>query len=69
MVSMQKNDPPNVPRKKLVFQSKISISTYSLILFSKNSNILSVKELFKVIQIGIRDYQYYSSCNAKKWPV
>ena len=31
--------------------------------------ILSVKELFKVNQIDIPDYQYYSSCNAKKWPV
>ena len=50
--------------KKLVFQSEIS--TYSLILFSKNSEILSVKELFKVNQIGIPDYQYYSGCNAKR---
>ena len=61
---MQKNGPPNVPRKKSVFQSEIS--TYSLILFSKNSTILSLKELFKVNQIGIPDYQYYSNCNAKK---
>ena len=54
---MQKNDPSNVPRKKLVFQSEIS--TYSLILFSKTSKFLSVKELFKVNQIDILDYQYY----------
>ena len=50
--------------KKEVFQSEIS--TYSLILFSKNSEILSVKELFKVNQIDIPDYQYYWKCNAKK---
>ena len=43
--------------KKEVFQSEIS--TYSLILFSKNSEILSAKELFKVNQIEIPDYQYY----------
>ena len=43
--------------KKVVFQSEIS--TYSLILFSKNIEILSVKELFKVNQIDIPDYQYY----------
>ena len=49
--------------KKFVFQSEIL--TYSLILFSKNSEILSDKELFKVNQIDIPDYQYYSSCNAK----
>ena len=49
--------------KKLVFHSEIS--TYSLILFSKNSDILSVK-LFKVNQIGIPDYQYYLNCNAKR---
>ena len=54
---MQKNGPPNVPRKKSVFQSEIS--TYSLILFSKNSTILSLKELFKVNQIDIPVYQYY----------
>ena len=40
--------------KKLVFQSEKS--TYSLILFSKNSDFLSVKELFKVNQIDIPDY-------------
>ena len=50
--------------KKFVFQSEIS--TYSLILFSKNSEILSDKELFKVNQIDIPDYQYYVDCNAKR---
>ena len=50
--------------KKEVFQSEIS--TYSLILFLKNSEILSVKEMFKVKQIGISDYQYYLSCKAKR---
>ena len=50
--------------KKFVFQSEIS--TYSLILFSKNSEILSDKELFKVNQIDIPDYQYYVGCNAKR---
>ena len=54
---MQKTGPSNFPRKKLVFQSEIS--TYSLILFSKNSEFLSVKELFKVNQFDIPDYQYY----------
>ena len=54
---MQKNGPSNAPRKKLVFQSEIS--TYSLILFSKNKEFLLVKELFKVNQIDIPDYQYY----------
>ena len=33
--------------------------TYSLTLFSKNSEILSVRELFKVNQIDIPDYQYH----------
>ena len=50
--------------KKLGFHSEIS--TYSLILFSKNSDILPVKELFKVNQNDIPDYQYYLSCNAKR---
>ena len=50
--------------KNFVFQSEIS--TYSLILFSKNSEILSDKELFKVNQIDIPDYQYYVGCNAKR---
>ena len=37
---MQKNGPPNLPRKKkFVFQSEIS--TNSLILFSKNIEFLS----------------------------
>ena len=61
---MQKNGPPDVPRKKVVFQSEIS--TYSLNLFSKKSKILSVKELFKMNQIGIPVYQYCLSCNAKR---
>ena len=49
--------------KKFVFQSEIS--TYSLILFSKNSEILLDKELSKSNQIDISDYQYYVGCNAK----
>ena len=49
---------------KFVFQSEIS--TYSLILFSKNSEILSDKELSKSNQIDIPDYQYYVGCNAKR---
>ena len=44
----------------------IEISTYPLILFSKNSEILSDKEFFKVNQINIPDYQYYLGCNAKR---
>ena len=50
--------------KNFVFQSEIS--TYSLIQFSKNSEILSDKELFKLNQIDIPDYQYYVGCNAKR---
>ena len=61
---MQKNGSPDVPKKKEVFQSQIS--TYSLILFSKNSEILSVMELFKMNQTDIPDYQYYLSCKAKR---
>ena len=52
------------PEKKFVFQSEIL--TYSLILFSKNSEILSDKELSKSNQIDIPDYQYYLGCNAKR---
>ena len=43
--------------KKVLFNRK-----YRLILlfyFAKNSDILFVKELFKVNQIDIPDYQYY----------
>ena len=49
--------------KKFVSQSEIS--TFSLILFSKIEKIYRVKELFKVNQIDIPDYQYYLGCNAK----
>ena len=41
--------------KKFVFQSEIS--TYSLILFSKILKFYRIKELFKVNQIDIPDYQ------------
>ena len=51
--------------KKFVSQSEIS--TYSLILFSKIVQFYRVKELFKVNQIDIPDYQYYLGCNAKNW--
>ena len=50
--------------KKFVFQSEIS--TYSLIQFSKIEKFHRVKELFKVDQIDIPDYQYYLGCNAKR---
>ena len=50
--------------KKFVFQSEIL--TYSLILFPKISKFHRVKELFKVNQIDIPDYQYYLGCYAKK---
>ena len=41
--------------KKFVFQSEMS--TFSLILFSKIVKFYQVKELFKVNQIDIPDYQ------------
>ena len=41
--------------KKFVFESEISI--YSLILFSKIEKFYRIKELFKVNQIDIPDYQ------------
>ena len=41
--------------KKFVFQSEIS--TYSLILFSKIEKFYRIKDLFKVNQIDILDYQ------------
>ena len=53
--------------KKLVFQSEIL--TYSLIpysFFKKKKKFYGVKELFKVNQIDIPDYQYYLGCNAKR---
>ena len=50
--------------KKFVFQSEIS--TFSLILFSKIEKFYRIKELFKVNQIDIPDYQYYLGCNAKR---
>ena len=50
--------------KKLVFHTEIS--TFSLILFSKIYKFHQVKELFKVNQIDIPDYQYYLGCNAKR---
>ena len=50
--------------KKFVFQSEISI--YSLILFSKIEKFYRIKELFKVNQIDIPDYQYHLGCNTKK---
>ena len=43
------------------------IRLFFRIIFSKNSEILSDKELFKVNQIDIPDYQYYLGCNAKEW--
>ena len=49
--------------KKFVFQSELS--TYSLILFQKKTKFYRIKELFKVNQIDISDYQYYLSGNAK----
>ena len=52
------------PRKKFVFQSEISI--YSLILFSKIEKFYRIKELFKVNQIDIPDYQYHLSCDTKR---
>ena len=50
--------------KKFVFQSEIS--TFSLILFSKIEKFYRIKELFKVNQIDIPDYQYHLGCNTKR---
>ena len=50
--------------KKFVFQSEIS--TYSLILFSKNSEILSDKELFKVNQTRYGVSHVYLKCKTKR---
>ena len=50
--------------KKFVFQ--LEFSHCSLILFSKILKFYRVKELFKVNQMDIPDYQYYLGCNAKK---
>ena len=56
------------PEKKFVFQSEIP--TFSLIIrlffFSKIWKFYRVKDLFKVNQIDIPDYQYYYGCNAKR---
>ena len=43
--------------KKFVLQSEIS--TFSLIIFLKNVKFYRIKELFKVNQIDISDYQYF----------
>ena len=50
--------------KKFVFQSELS--TYPLIPFSKIWKFYRIKELFKVNQNDIPNYQYYLGCNAKK---
>ena len=50
--------------KKFVFQSEISI--YSLILFSKIEKFYRIKELFKVNQTDIPDYQNHLGCNTKR---
>ena len=50
--------------KKFVSQSEIS--TFSLILFSKIEKFYRIKELFKVNQIDIPDYQYHLGCDTKK---
>ena len=50
--------------KKFVFQSEISI--YSLILFSKIEKFYRIKELFKVNQTYIPDYQYHLNCDTKR---
>ena len=50
--------------KKFVSQSEIS--TFSLILFSKIEKFYRIKELFKVNQIDIPDYQYHLGCNTKR---
>ena len=50
--------------KKFVFQSEISI--YSLILFSKIEKFYRIKELFKVNQTDIPDYQYHLGCDTKR---
>ena len=54
----------NFLEKKLVFHTEIL--TYSLILFSKIQKFHRVKELFKVKQIDIPEYQYYLGCYAKR---
>ena len=55
---------PTFLEKKVVFQSELS--TFSLILFSKISKFYRIKELFKVNQNDIPDYQYYLGCNPKR---
>ena len=50
--------------KKFVSQSEIS--TFSLILFSKIEKFYRIKELFKVNQIDIPDYQYHLGCDTKR---
>ena len=48
------------------FLSQSEISTFSLILFSKIEKFYRIKELFKVNQIDIPDYQKRLGCNAKR---
>ena len=50
--------------KKFVSQSEIS--TFSLILFSKIEKFYRIKELFKVNQNDIPDYQYHLGCDTKR---
>ena len=42
------------------------ISTFSLILFLKIEKFYRIKELFKVNQIDIPDYQYHLDCKTKR---
>ena len=51
---------------EIKFVSQSEISTFSLILFSKIEKFCRIKELFKVNQIDIPDYQYHLGCNTKK---
>ena len=50
--------------KKFVFQSEKS--TYSVFYFQKIVKFYGVKELFKVNQIDIPDYQSHLGCTAKR---
>ena len=50
--------------KKLVFDTEICY--YFEYFFSKIEKFYWVKELFKVNQIDIPDYQYYLGCNTKR---
>ena len=51
---------------EIKFVSQSEISTFSLILFSKIEKFYRIKELFKVNQIDIPDYQYHLGCNTKR---